>query len=136
MNLFVRYVSLAMVIASALAYPNTNGAQSPHSYSSFHTLSPETTATASSKAGGSAIGTLRARGARDGKLRDVQRLDLSIGGAAFASSAPQRTALQTSSEPYRRNADYWKRARIIGYTLGVIAVGFAAFVAYSVVTGT
>jgi hypothetical protein len=82
--------------------------------------------------GRGATGIRPALGATEGEFRDVDRLTLSVPNAALALSKAPRAG----TKAFSRNADNWKRARIVGYTLGVIAVGFAAFVAYSVVTGT
>jgi hypothetical protein len=69
------------------------------------------------------------------------------GGAAVPSdddvgpSGPHALLDRTSARraddiPSGRSADNWKRARIVGYTLGVIVVGVVAYVAYNVLTGT
>jgi hypothetical protein len=86
--------------------------------------------------GRGATGIRPALGATEGEFRDVDRLTLSVPNAALALSTEQSKAPRAGTKAFSRNADNWKRARIVGYTLGVIAVGFAAFVAYSVVTGT
>lgn len=56
--------------------------------------------------------------------------------ARLASSTRRSVVPRPGAELYSRTADNWKRARIVGCTLGVIAVCLTAFVAYGVVTGT
>lgn len=136
MKLTQRSVSFATLIAAALALPDTSGAQSPRDHPSPPTPESEVTPISSSTDGRAAIGIRRAPGATEGEFRDVDRLTLSVPNAALALSTERSKAPRTDTQVFSRNADNWKRARIVGYTLGVIAVCVAAFAAYSVVTGT
>jgi hypothetical protein len=131
-----RSVSFATLIAAALALPDTSGAQTPRDHPSSPTPESEVTSPSSSTDGGAAIGVRPPLGATEGELRDVDRLTLSAPSAALALSTERSKAPRADTHVFSPNADNWKRARIVGYTLGVIAVCFAAFVAYSVATGT
>lgn len=136
MKLPQRSVSFATLLAAALALPDTSGAQSLRDHPSPPTPESEVAPTSSRTDGGAAIGIRPALGATEGEFRDVDRLTLSVPSAALALSTEQSKARRADTQVLSRNADNWKRARIVGYTLGVIAVCFAAVVAYSVVTGT
>jgi hypothetical protein len=136
MKLPQRSVSFATLIAATFSLSDTSGAQSPRDHPSPPTPESEVTPISASTDGRAAIGIRPALGATEGEFRDVDRLTLSVPNAALALSTEQSKAPRAGTKAFSRNADNWKRARIVGYTLGVIAVGFAAFVAYSVVTGT
>lgn len=136
MKLPHRSVTFATLIAVALALPDTSGAQSPRDHPSPPTPEFEVTPTSSSTDGRAAIGIRPALGATEGEFRDVDRLTLSVPNAALALSTEQSKAPRADTQVFSRNADNWKRARIVGYTLGIIAVCVAAFAAYSVLTGT
>lgn len=136
MKLLQHSVSFATLIAAALVLPDTSGAQNPRDHPSSPTSESEVTPASSSTDGGAAIGIRPALGAAEGELRDSDRLTLSVPNAALALSPEQSKVPRADTQVSSRNADNWKRARIVGYTLGVVAVCVAAFAAYSVVTGT
>ena len=136
MNQLVRNASFAAMIAAAAAFPSSGGAQSPQNRSSLRAPMSGAPSTSSSTAGRRAIGAGPVAEAREDQLLDVSRPDPFVLGGTIDSSTRQRTSLHMNAPVNSRHADNWKRARIVGYTLGVIAVCFAAVVAYSVVTGT
>lgn len=136
MKLLPRCVSFAVLIAAALAPLHTSGAQGRRDHHPPPAPESELAPTSSSTDGGAAVGIRTALGATEGGFGDVDTLEPSVPNAALASSAEQSKAPRAETRVFSRYADNWKRARIVGYTLGVIAICFAAFVAYGVVTGT
>jgi hypothetical protein len=138
MKLLPRGVSFAVLIAAALAPPppHTSGAQGRRDHYPPPAPESELSPTSSSTDGGAAVGIRTALGATEGGFGDVDKLAPSVPNAALASPTEQSKAPRAETRVFSRYADNWKRARIVGYTLGVIAICFAAFVAYGVVTGT
>jgi hypothetical protein len=59
-----------------------------------------------------------------------------VPGVRAMLSTEGSTASRADNEVFSRNADNWKRARIVGYTLGALAACVVAYAFYSVVTGT
>lgn len=138
MKLLRRNISLAALIATALALPNLGAAraQSPQNYPGYTTLQPEVARSSMNTDGGAAIGIRPALGTEEGVSRDVSSPTLLVPGVARTLSAEQPTAPRVGNEVFSRNADNWKRARVVGYTLGALAVCFAAILYYNVLTGT
>jgi hypothetical protein len=136
--LLPRSVSLAALIATVLALPNAGDAraQSPQKYPPYTTPQPEVALSSMNTDGRAAIRIRRAIGTVEGVSHDVGSPELLVPGVARTLSTEQSTAQRVDNEVFSHNADNWKRARIVGYTLGALAVCFAAFVFYGVMTGT
>ena len=71
-----------------------------------------------------------------GTLRGGDSAGLSVSNAVLDVSTAQARAPRADNSVSSRSADNWKRARIVGYTLGAIVVGVVVYVAYNVLTGT
>jgi hypothetical protein len=133
-----RNVPFAALIATALSLPNTSAAraQGPRNHPSYPTPQSEAAPSSMNTDGGAAIGIRPAIGTGEAESRDVGSPKLLVPGVARTLSTEQSTAPRMDNEVFSRNADNWKRARVVGYTLGALAVCFAAILYYNVLTGT
>ena len=137
MKVLSRGASLAASIAAALTMPTVSAAhaQSPENHAAYTDAQPEVVRASTNADGGAAIGIWPALVAGS-VSRGTGRSELLVPGVARTLSTAQSTVLRVDNEMVSHKADNWRRARTVGYTLGAVAVCFAAFVFYSVVTGT
>lgn len=137
MQLLARSLLAALILVS-LALPNVGPARAQSPQNNPKSMTPQSGAARSSMStdGSAAIGIRPAQAAAEGVARDTGSSYLVVPSVARTFSTEQSTALRADNEVFSRNADNWKRARIVGYTLGAIAVCIAAYAFYSVVTGT
>lgn len=129
---------LAVSIPASLALPNVGRAcaQSPQNSVKSMTHQPEAASSSMSTDTRAGLGIGPARGAAEALPRDTGRSNLVVPSVRAMLSTARPTALRVDNEVFSRNADNWKRARIVGYTLGALAACVVAYAFYSVVTGT
>ena len=82
------------------------------------------------------LGIGPAQVAAEAVSRDTSSSKLVVPGVRAMLSTERSTESRADNEVFSRNADNWKRARIVGYTLGALAACVVAYAFYSVVTGT
>lgn len=137
MKVLSRGASLAALIAAALTIANVRAAhaQSTENHAAYTDAQHEVVRASMNADGGAASG-IRPALVAGSVSRDSGSSELLVPGVARTVSTAQSTVPRVGNEVVSRKADNWRRARIVGYAVGAVAVCVAAFAFYSVVTGT